>query len=355
MDLEKRFFTLAQAGKILREAGRYEDITDGPPPKSGKVSGLAEAVRESEKTNPWFVPSFTSCALKAWGEALQQQKIEKWLNSYPALQNKKTHPKKVGIVMAGNIPLVGLHDLLCILASGNHALVKLSSQDNQLIPAITDLLSGIEPSLDERVSFTEEILKGFDAVIATGSDNTSRYFEYYFGRYPHIIRKNRNGVAVIDGNEPEEWYRKLADDIFLYFGLGCRNVSKLYLPDGFQPPDLFNYFIKYEHIIDHHKYQNNYDYQKSILLINRVEHFDNGFILMKQDLNIASPVSVLFYEFYKDKEQLQQQLDLISDQVQCLVSSDARYENAVPAGKTQFPELWDYADGIDTLDFLVNL
>lgn len=334
-----------------------------------KVSGEAELKAEAEPSNcavltdsiengfyhnPWFIPSFVRFALKAWAEALQQQKVERWLHHYlPGLEQKK-EPASVGIIMAGNIPMVGLHDLLCVLASGNKALIKLSSSDNILVPAIIKALCQINPEYKEQISFVEGPLKNFDAIVATGSNNSSRYFDYYFGKYPHIIRKNRNGVAVITGEEKEDELKRLADDIFIYFGLGCRNVSKLYLPEGYRMEELFPWFSEYDFLADMHKYRNNYDYQKSILLINRVEHLDNGFLLVKNDASLLSAISVLHTESYQSIEQLNRHLQENKENIQCIVSSDQEVKSAIPLGRSQFPELWDYADGVDTLRFLID-
>jgi hypothetical protein len=257
--------------------------------------------------------------------------------------------------MAGNIPMVGLHDLICVLASGNHALIRLSSSDGILIPAVLKVLCNINPEFENKFSFVEGPLKNFDAIIATGSNNSSRYFDYYFGKYPHIIRKNRNGVAVLTGHETENDFKKLADDIFMYFGMGCRNVSKLYVPEGYNTEDIFQYFNDYSFLADLHKYRNNYDYQKSILLINRVKHLDNGFLLLKEDKSIMSPISVIHTETYHSAESLNHELQSKKDQIQCTVSTSRDIDSSIPPGRSQFPELWDYADGVDTLRFLLNL
>jgi hypothetical protein len=293
--------------------------------------------------------------MKAWGLALAAENVEKWLGQYPSLKPENPSPKTIGIVMAGNIPLVGLHDLICVLVSGNFAQVKLSSQDNDLIPALVDLMAEANPLWKNKVLFTDQILKGFDAVIATGSNNTSRYFDYYFGKYPHIIRRNRNGVAVISGDEDKDWFKGLADDIFMYFGLGCRNVSKVYLPEGFKPESLLEHFEEYRFVADHHKYVNNYDYQKSIFLINKLEFYDNGHLLLRPETSISSPISVVHYEFYQGAENLAYHLDEVGGQIQCVVSDKNLFKNVIPAGKTQSPQLWDYADGIDTVEFLLGL
>lgn len=260
------------------------------------------------------------------------------------------------MILAGNIPLVGIHDVLSVLISGNHALIKASSQDNRLIKAVLNRLVAIEPAIAKQFTFVER-LEGFDAVIATGSNNSSRYFEYYFGKVPHIIRKNRNSVAVLTGHETNEQLFSLGADIFSYFGLGCRNVSKIFIPRDYRLATFFEAIEPYHDIIDHHKYNNNYDYNKSIYLVNRNEHLDNGFLLLKEDTGLISPLAVLFYEYYDDMEELSAKLNDQSSNIQCIVSETPLNVNSQPVafGKSQSPALWDYADGVDTMDFLTKL
>jgi hypothetical protein len=224
-----------------------------------------------------------------------------------------------------------------------------------LIPAVTGVLFESDPSLRERVKFTRERLKEFDAIIATGSNNTFRYFEYYFRNVPSLIRRNRNGVAIIKGDEPEEWYRLLADDIFLYFGLGCRNISKLYLPVGFDPQRILQHFSTYSFLIHHNKYCNNYDYQKSLLMINRDTYSDNGYLLVKPSASIASPVAVVHYEYYDDVSLIPEIIESQAKDIQCVVENGRIIPGSVGAGESQMPELWDYADGVDTMQFLLGL
>jgi hypothetical protein len=257
--------------------------------------------------------------------------------------------------MAGNVPLVGFHDLLCVLISGNKLLAKLSSDDNKMLPAIVDLLVQINPGFKDLVKVTDGKMEKFDAVIATGSNNTSRYFDYYFGKYPNIIRKNRNGVAVLTGTESQVELEGLADDIFLYYGLGCRNVSKLYLPKDYDLIKLMQVLEFRKSISENHKYFNNYEYNKAIYLVNGTNHFDAGNLILTENESIASPVSVVFYEFYEDLEKLKNSLSLISDKIQCIVSKETFGKNTVQFGKSQEPALWDYADGVDTMEFLLSL
>ena len=350
---EQLIRNLSDLGKAFNLAST-PDIVDPEVKEPGRTT-LAEAVERSFRYNPWFIPSFVRFSFRAWADALKEEKVDRWIRKYSAGIDETNTGHRIGIIMAGNIPMVGFHDLLCVLASGNHALIKLSSADNQLIPAVLDELCMIYPGFRSRFTMIEGPLKNFDGIIATGSNNTSRYFDYYFGKYPHIIRKNRNGVAVITGNETESDLRKLADDIFIYFGLGCRNVSKLFIPEGFRIEDILPYFSEYDFISDLHKYRNNYDYQKSILLINGVKHWDNGFLLIKPDAATMSPISVLHMETYKSLGSLNMQLKGIQDQIQCIISASDEVESAIAPGQSQFPELWDYSDGVDTMGFLSKL
>jgi hypothetical protein len=303
--------------------------------------------------NAWFTPESVLRAVVATGEMLNAEDLENWMNRYDLTGNGN---KKVGLVLAGNIPLVGFHDVLCVLVTGNHALIKASSQDARLIKYVLNKLAEINNTYQNQFSFVDRLVD-FDAIIATGSNNTSRYFDYYFGKVPNIIRKNRNSIALLTGKESEEDLYKLGGDIFDYYGLGCRNVSKLLVPEGY----VFNFFFEsiesYKGIIHHHKYNNNYDYNKSIYLVNRDAHLDNGFLMVKQDSRLTSPLAVLFYDTYTDLESVQKQLQEQSEQLQCIVTNAAidTENHVVSFGESQHPQLWDYADGIDTMDFLSNL
>ena len=304
--------------------------------------------------NAWFTPESVLQAVSAIGKMLNARQLSMWLDKYRIHENNPG--KRIGLILAGNIPLVGFHDVLCVLASGNHALIKASSQDTRLIKYVLEMLTVIDSSFAEQFSFVERLEK-FDAVIATGSNNTSRYFDYYFGKVPNIIRKNRNSLALLTGNETSEQLYALGHDIFDYYGLGCRNVSKLLVPEGYN----FNFFFEsieaYQPIINHHKYNNNYDYNKSIYLVNSDKHFDNGFLLLKEDERLASPLAVLYYGYYKDIPSVQTLLETESDKIQCIVSTAPLTvkTQVVDFGMSQQPALWDYADGVDTMAFLTRL
>jgi Acyl-CoA reductase (LuxC) len=312
-------------------------------------------IEKNHQHNPWFTPDNIRINLKAWSKALQRKKLEKWHNLYPGLSAENKFPKKIGLVMAGNIPLVGFHDFLCVLLSGNNILGRLSSKDNKLFPAVKQIMEYLNPEFREKIIFTEDKLENFDAIIATGSNNSSRYFEYYFGHSPNIIRKNRNSVAILSGRESDEDYRKLAIDIFSYFGLGCRNVSKIYVPKDFDFPRMLDQFTEYSALYNHNKYANNYDYNRSVYLVNSVPLFDTGYLILKEDTSMSSPVGCLFYEKYRSIETLSKKLSSEKEKIQCLVSKINITADTIPLGNTQEPELWEYADNIDTIDFLLNL
>jgi hypothetical protein len=345
MDIEKRLKGFVKLGDFLRSiSDKSDEIT-----LKNKKDELEHLINTIHQNNGWFSPPNVRTAILSLGEMLKESKLHKWLSRYKLTDRD---PKRVGVIMAGNIPLVGFHDMLCVLMSGNIFVGKLSSEDKLLLPKVVDILISLEPGFKERIIFSERI-ENIDAVIATGSDNTARYFEHYFGKYPNIIRKNRNSVAVLTGNESEEDLKGLAKDVFLYFGLGCRNVSKLFLPEGYDLDKIFGAFFSYKDIVNHNKYGNNYDYNKTIYLLNGEKILENGFLIMKEDKGISSPVAVLFYEYYKDLKEIEKRLETDAEKIQCIVG------NSEPAnvgfGKAQSPELWDYADNVDTMKFLLGV
>lgn len=297
--------------------------------------------------NPWFTAENVKRSLTGITQYLQEDKLRKWTSAYTLNPAK---PKEVALVLAGNIPLVGFHDLLCVLISGHHAQVKLSSKDSKLIQYLIKHLIWLEPAFEQAIIVKENKLENFDAVIATGSDNSARYFEYYFGKYPNIIRKNRSSCVILTGNESVEEIDALGEDIFSYFGLGCRNVSKAFVPKGYDLAKILSRWEAYKDIIHHHKYCNNYDYQKSILLVNLIPFLDNGFILLQENQKLVSPISVLYYEYYTDQLDLENKLKEYSEKIQCIVGTQK--PATLPFGSAQYPEVWDYADNVDTLKFL---
>jgi hypothetical protein len=284
---------------------------------------------------------------------MDREDLVEWSQMYE--MDSSRDPKTVAVVMAGNIPAVGFHDFLSIIMSGHKILAKLSTDDKYLIPAIADLMIAAEPGFSDLIEFTEGTIKDFDAVIATGSNNTARYFNHYFGKYPHIIRMNRNALAVLTGEEETEDLKSLGDDIFMYYGLGCRNVSKIMVPQDYNFKGFFEAIESFAAVANHHKYANNYDYNKSIFLVNGDAHFDNGFLLLKEATPMASQVSVLHYERYDNLDSVNTFIRNESDNIQCVISSEKNVKGAIPPGTGQYPKLWDYADGVDTMEFLLSL
>jgi len=305
--------------------------------------------------NSWFSPESVHHALSGIACMLKKAVLQRWLEPYKLSPVSPSQIKNVGLVLAGNIPLVGFHDLMSVLAAGHSVLVKPSSKDDRLIRKVSSVLEDIEPSIGKRISFTDDTLTGVDAVIATGSDNSARYFEYYFRNIPHIIRKNRNGIAVLTGEETEEELAGIGEDIFTYFGLGCRNVTKLYIPESYDLKKLLGVLDRYHALYQHHKYGNNVDYNRTIYLMNQIPILDNGVLLLKEDPAIASPVGVVFYERYSEIGWVQDQIMVRSEEIQCCVSIHPDIPDALPPGTTQKPMPWDYADGIDTIRFLTEL
>ena len=312
---------------------------------------FANLIELSQSHNGWFTPEQVLHSIQSWARALTEDNLNQWLSNYDF---SKIEPKKVGLILAGNIPLVGFHDFLSVLISGHDVLVKTSSNDQHLLKFLANYLIAVEPNLNSKITFVEGKLEGFDAVIATGSNNTARYFEYYFKDKPSIIRKNRNSVAVLDGTETFEDLVGLGEDIFRYFGLGCRNVSKLFVPKDYNFDNFFKAMYEYRDVIQYEKYANNYDYNKAVFLMSNFQLLDNEFLTIKEDVSYASPISSVFYEFYENLEEIATRLNADAEQIQCVVSKNL-IPNSVAFGQTQQPKLWDYADNVDTLAFLNNL
>ncbi len=311
---------------------------------------ITELAFRARNQNAWFDLPNVRSALTGIVQMLAEPALSQWANRYPA---EPASPRQVGVVMAGNIPMVGFHDLLCVLLSGHTLLAKLSKDDTLLMRWLGQQLLEIEPLFAERLHFVER-LNAADAFIATGSDNTARYFEFYFKSRPHLIRRNRTSLAILTGQETAEEMTALGPDIFQYYGLGCRNVSKLYVPEGYNFVPLLDALQTWHGVLNHHKYQNNYDYNKSIMLVNAVPHFDNGFLLLTEQTALVSPISVVHYGTYTQEIDLLDQLTDVAAQTQCLVSAGGRYPGSFPLGRAQSPAVSDYADGIDTMHFLTT-
>lgn len=332
--------TLSQRIKALSLLGEKLSLL----PK-GELNNWAD---KAGNENRWFTPEAVEMAITGIVKILKKDALQEWVKPY----SFKSEDQRIGIVMAGNIPMVGFHDLLSVLISGNIAMIKLSSQDKVLIPLITDMMTAIEPQFEDQIQYVPK-LENMDGVIATGSDNSARYFKQYFGQQPNIIRKNRTSCAVLTGKETEEEIIALGKDIFSYYGLGCRNVSKLYVPKDYDFVHLLNLLEQFKDIGYHSKWVNNYDYNKSIYLVNREAHLDNGFLLLKESTEMVSPLSVIYYEAYTDLEALQSTLESNEDKIQCIAGNSIL--NSISFGNTQYPEVWDYADGVDTLKFLEEI
>lgn len=340
MKLNERIESFSELGETLRKSVKGEP-TD-------YTKSLNQLIGTQHLKNPWFTPENVRTAMKAIADELTYNNLTKWISSYPDL-NHDIKSVKAGIVMAGNIPLVGFHDYLSVLISGNEPVIKTSSKDPDLIVFVNEILCNINPGFKEKIHFADGTISGFDVVIATGSDNSSRYFEYYFGRYPSIIRKNRSSIAIIDGKETDEELQALGSDIFTYFGLGCRNVSKIYIPAGYDLNLLTKNWNQYSNITNHTKYGNNYDYNKAVYIINKEKIFDFGFILLNENRGLSSPIAVLYFEYYNSIDEVNRyRLDL-KEKIQCTCG-----RNHIPFGKAQSPALWEYADGIDAIEFLLK-
>lgn len=336
MNLSERIEAFSRLGGIVRSLGLNER------------KALAEKARNE---NGWFTEESVMLSLKGVEVLLDPGPLQSWAMSY---SSEPTTIRTIGVAMAGNIPMVGFHDFLCVLISGHKLKAKLSSQDTVLLKFILQKLVEQEPRFSERVSF-EDTLKGVDAMIATGSDNTARYFEYYFRNIPHIIRKNRASCGVVQGDETAEEFVLLGKDVFSYFGLGCRSVSKLYVPVEFDLGLLLKTWEPFHALIDHHKFANNYTYQRSILLLDQVSFLDGGFILLRPHKNLVSPIATLFYERYESLNDLSTKIEDDKEKLQVVASAKGWFSGSIPFGNVQLPAVTDYADKVDTMRFLLNL
>jgi hypothetical protein len=349
MTLEHRISAFVQLGKAMKDISTQEEW---PGFSSGMTQEEFDAwpgiIQLAVQKNGWFTRDTILQSLQAWSDLLTESNLTSWLASYEI--PLRFSDKKVAIIGAGNIPMVVFHDILSTVLCGHKALVKLSSDDEVLIPAFFKMLCGWDNAWTNRIEFIQGKLEGFDAVIATGSDNSSRYFEYYFRSVPHIIRKNRNSVAVLDGTESEVELNSLGRDIFDYYGLGCRNVTHLYLPEGYDLNKFFQGIFGFSEVVNHNKYANNYDYNKAVWLLNREDLLDNGFILLKKDDAIPSPTGSLYYSFYEKTSDVKSILDQNRDKIQCVVG-----HGFIPFGEAQCPGLADYADGVDSIHFLKSI
>ena len=344
--------SFVELGNFLRQFSLEKNTKETSVPQNDLFyDDFISLVELSQSHNGWFTPEQVYFSIQSWGNALSETNLNQWLSTYDF---SKIVPKKIGLVLAGNIPLVGFHDFLSVLISGHDVLVKTSSSDQHLLKFLAKYLIAIQPELNSKITFVDGKLEGFDAVIATGSNNTARYFEYYFKDKPSIIRKNRNSIAVLNGTETHEELVGLGEDIFRYFGLGCRNVSKLFVPKDYNFEAFFKAMFEYREVIQYEKYANNYDYNKAVFLMSNFQLLDNEFLTIKEDTSYSSPISSVFYEFYENLEEIKSRLSNDADQIQCIVSKDL-IENSIVFGQTQQPKLCDYADNLDTLAFLSKI
>jgi hypothetical protein len=332
MNLQQRIDLLVRLGEYIKSDNNF----------------WQQAKEKASRENGWFIPEFIELSTDNIASSfLQKDKLEHWCRTYQ-LPHENPSPKKVGIVMAGNIPLVGFHDMLCVFITGHIACIKLSSKDQVLLKHLVETMASWNEEVSRLIIFSE-MLKGCDAYIATGSNNSAGHFEYYFGKYPNIIRRNRTSVAILTGKETTDELEKLADDVYLYFGLGCRNVTKIFVPENYDFIKSLTVFKKYNYLADHHKYKNNYDYNLAILLLNKKVYMSNESILLAEESSVFSPISQLNYEYYNNETDLAESLKQ-NNSLQCIVG-----KNFIPFGQAQNPSLNDFADGIDTIRFLLSL
>lgn len=331
--------TLENLGEFFRNINFYNP----------EYSNFFDSIKLAENENNWFTRKNILQAFKVWGKNLTKINIDTWLKKYRIINSD---PKKILIIIPGNIPLVGLHDLLSVIVTGNHAVIKCSSKDSILIPFIVTL----EDYISKNTSFISGAIEEnkFDAVIATGSNNSVRYFKHFFSNYPAIIRNNKTSVAVITGDETKNDLDNLANDLLLYYGLGCRNVSKIFVPQGYDLYKIIKSLKHWSKVINLDKYSNNYKRNKALLTINNNKFLDNGFFLLECNQNLYSPIASAYYEFYLDKNVVLDKIKTNMNKIQCVVSNEFS-EISIPFGSAQAPILWDYSDQIDTIDFLNKL
>jgi hypothetical protein len=337
MTLNNRIHAFVQLGNYLKNNLHSEE--------------LQEIIHLAYVKNKWFEKENIQKAIEGIVFMLDENKMVEWLSNYKI---ENTSPKNVGIVMAGNIPMVGFHDLLTVLISGNKAKVKFSSSDTVLMQFLADKLIAINPEFSDFIEIKDRLTE-IDLVIATGSDNTAKQFEYYFSKIPRIIRRNRTSVAVLSGHETTAELKQLGNDIFMYFGLGCRNVTKLYVPENYVFDFLFESIIDFANVLYNNKYVNNYEYNRAIYLLGNETFLDNNFVMIRESENLFSPVGVIHFEYYKDLSELNKKLETNKESIQCIVSNATLGIKTIPFGKSQMPEVWDYADGVDTMDFLMKV
>jgi hypothetical protein len=341
MKLDATIAAFVCLGEYIRQAvaGHSSEFT----------SGLIDIIHDHHLSNQWFTPESVSSALSAFGESMTEENLCRWADMYPAITQDRV-PMTVAVIMAGNIPMVGFHDLLSVLITGNRIVARTSSKDNLLLRELASLLTHIDRRFGERIEFTGGTVDKFDAVIATGSDNTSRYFEYYFGKYPNLIRKNRTGIALLTGDEVYDQLSALGNDVFTYYGLGCRSVTKLYVPDKYDFKPLITAWERFHTITNNSKYRNNYEYNKAVAILNRERFTDTQFVILKEESSLFSPVGVVNYEYINNKD-FEKEINSNVNKIQVIVAGDC----FTSFGQAQKPKLWDYSDIMDTIGFLLKI
>lgn len=350
MDRTKRIEGFILLGKVFGALAEKDRSKVEPIVSEELWGNWNEAIVQAKILNQWFTRENVLLAFEGLSNMLKEEKVLEWISNY-INDLEEEHPKKVGVIMAGNIPLVGFHDMLSVLISGHHFLGKMSSDDRLFYPLIKKQLCAWNNEWESRITLLEDKLSDYDAVIATGSNNTAKHFEYYFSKVPNIIRRNRNGIAIFSGDESKEEIYEFGKDLFQFFGLGCRNVSKIFLPEGFELNRIYEGIFEHGEVINHNKWCNNYDYNKAVFLMSEFPFLDNNFLLLKeQKEGFISPLGSLYYEYYTDKAELLKSLEERKEEVQCIIGREF-----IPFGKSQSPELWDYADGVDTMKFLTAL
>lgn len=341
MTIEKQISGLCKLSDFIKaflekESENYDEIDEE----------CYTILRKSEIENSWFTIENQKFALKQWANLLTEENLKKWLSNYQIAKI----PKKVGLILAGNIPMVGFHDVISVVLSGNIPMIKLSSKDKRMIPYLLEKWNGFSAG-NVRYELTER-LANFDAVIATGSNNTARYLEYYFKDHLSVIRKNRTSIAVLKGDETDGQLQLLAEDIFRYFGLGCRNVTRIFIPEDFKIDRLFENFLNFKEIINHHSYANNYEYNRAIYLLNQEKFWDNNFVMLKEDEQLFSPLSVINFSRYSSLDAVKDFIATNEENIQAIVADPALGLNSINFGEAQNPGLDTYADHLDTMRFL---
>lgn len=345
--LEKRVDTFHKLGEL------FKNISEGKKESLYKEwsDKFSEAITSAYQYNNWFTKDNIVLSLKNWSKELNNKNLFSWIKKY---NTKDCSDKTVAIIMAGNLPLVGFHDFICATLLNYNCLIKLSSDDKILFPLIVDFMNFISPGFKNKINFTEQPLKNFNGVIATGSDSSFKYFEYYFKNYPKLLRRNRHSIAILDGNESKKNLNDLAGDIFNYFGMGCRSVSKIFIPDNYNFDLLFNSLYKFKDIINHNRYANNYDYNKAVYLMSEQKFTENGFVMLKEDKKLGSPIACLFYEKYNSYSELKKYIRLEKRSLQCIVTN-LNISNSITFGESQTPKIDNYADNVDTINFLLKI